>query len=143
MKWFPIVLVLLGNVVYQIGQRAIPREANAVVATLAAYLVAVVGTLLTIPLLARGVSFSSSWQTLNWSTVLVGIGIVAIEIGYLLVYRAGWEISSASLVANAMLAVVLLLIGAIAFREPITTARAAGIVLCLAGLWLVARPASA
>jgi drug/metabolite transporter (DMT)-like permease len=143
MKWFPIVLVLLGNVVYQIGQRAIPREANAVVATLAAYLVAVIGTLLTIPILARGVSFSSSWQVLNWSTVLVGIGIVGVEIGYLLVYRAGWQISDASLVANAMLAVVLLLIGAIAFKEPITTARAAGIVLCLAGLWLVARPASA
>jgi drug/metabolite transporter (DMT)-like permease len=140
MKWFSIILVLLGNVVYHLGQRAIPREANAVVATLAAYLVAVVGTLLTIPLLARGLSvssFATSWQSLNWSTVLVGVGIVGVEIGYLLVYRAGWQISNASLVANAMLAVVLLLIGAMAFREPITMARAAGLVLCLAGLWLV------
>jgi drug/metabolite transporter (DMT)-like permease len=142
MKWFSIILVLVGNIVYHLGQRAIPREANAVVATLAAYLVATVGTLLTIPLLARGVSFTGAWRALNGSTVLVGLGIVAVEIGYLLVYRAGWEISNASLVANAMLAVILLLIGAIAFREPITTARAAGLVLCLAGLWLVARPAT-
>jgi drug/metabolite transporter (DMT)-like permease len=139
-------MVLIGNIVYHLGQRAIPREANAVVATLAAYLVAVIGTLLTIPLFARDLSMStvaSSWRSLNASTLLVGGGIVAVELGYLLVYRAGWAISTASLVANAMLAVTLLLIGAAFFREPITMARASGLVLCLVGLWLIARPAAA
>ncbi len=33
-------------------------------------------------------------------------------------------------------------VGAVAFREPLTMARAAGVLLCLAGLWLVARPAT-
>jgi drug/metabolite transporter (DMT)-like permease len=144
-KWFSIAMVLVGNIVYHLGQRAIPREANAVVATLAAYLVAVVGTLLTIPFFARDLSmatFASSWRSLNASTLMVGAGIVAVELGYLLVYRAGWAISTASLVANAMLAVALLLIGATFFRDPITVARACGLVLCLAGLWLIARPAS-
>ena len=91
MVW-PIALVVLGNVLYHLGQRAIPRDANAVVATLAAYLVAIVGTFATIPLLARGVQLSSAWRLLNWSTVLVGLGIVGVELGFLLAYRAGWVI---------------------------------------------------
>jgi uncharacterized membrane protein len=141
MLWFSLALVVVGNVIYQLGQRAIPRDANPVVATLAAYVVAMVVTLGTIPFFARGVALGSAWQKLNGSTILVGVGAVVIELGFLLVYRAGWGISTAPLLANSIVALVLLGIGAVAFREPITMARAAGIVLCLAGLWLVARPA--
>lgn len=139
MAWLPIALVVLGNVIYHLGQRAIPREANAVVATLAAYIVAFVATLATIPVLARGVSFGTAWQMLNASTVLVGLGIVAVELGFLLAYRAGWQLSNASLAANACLAVVLLALGALVFREPVSAGRLCGVALCLCGLWLVTR----
>lgn len=140
MAWLSIVLVVLGNVVYHIGQRAIPREANPVVATLAAYVVAMVATLATIPFMARGVAFGSAWRTLNSSTLLVGTGIVAVELGFLLAYRSGWAISNASLTANALLAVVLLALGALVFREPVSFGRVVGVALCLGGLWLVTRP---
>ena len=140
MAWLSIALVVLGNVVYHLGQRAIPREANPVVATLAAYLVALVATVATIPLLARGVPLGPAWRTLNGSTVLVGIGIVAVEIGFLLAYRAGWGLSNASITANATVAVMLLGLGVLVFQEPISLARLSGVGLCLAGLWAMTRP---
>ena len=139
MTWLSIALVVLGNVVYHLGQRAIPRDANPVVATVAAYLVAIVATLATIPLLARGTSLTTAWRVLNRSTVLVGTGIVAVEIGFLLAYRSGWTLGNASLVANATVAVALLGLGVLVFREPVTLTRLSGVGLCLAGLWLVAR----
>lgn len=142
MKWASIALIVVCTVIYQLGQRSIPSQANALVATVGAYVIAMVGAIAMIPFLARDVSLATSWRTLNGGTILVGLGALGIEIGYLLAYRAGWVISSASLMANAMVAVALLLIGAVAFSEHITVSRAAGIVLCLAGLWLVARPAS-
>ncbi len=138
MAW-PIAVVILGNVLYHLGQRAIPREANAVVATLAAYLVAMIGTIATIPLLARDVQLSSAWRLLNWSTVLVGIGIVGVELGFLLAYRAGWVLGNASLTANVCVAVILLAVGALMFREPLSASRLAGVAVCLFGLWLVTR----
>lgn len=139
MAWLSIALVVLGNVVYHLGQRAIPRDANPVVATLAAYLVAIVATLATIPLLARGTPLTTAWRVLNWSTVLVGTGIVAVEIGFLIVYRSGWTLGNASLVANATVAVALLGLGVLVFREPVSLTRLSGVGLCLAGLWLVTR----
>lgn len=139
MAWLSIALVVLGNVVYHLGQRAIPRDANPVVATLAAYLVAIVATLATIPLLARGTPLTTAWRVLNWSTVLVGTGIVAVEIGFLIAYRSGWTLGNASLVANATVAVALLGLGVLVFREPVSLTRLSGVGLCLAGLWLVTR----
>lgn len=140
MAFVAIALVVLGNLVYHLGQRAIPREANAVVATLAAYVVARLATLAMVPVLARGVALGSAWRTLNASTLAVGVGIVAIELGFLLAYRAGLVISTASITANAAVAVLLLLVGALAFKEPVTLARVAGIGFCLVGLWLITRP---
>ena len=140
MAFLAIALVILGNLVYHLGQRAIPREANAVVATLAAYVVARLATLAMVPVLARGVALGSAWRTLNASTLAVGVGIVAIELGFLLAYRAGLVISTASITANAAVAVLLLLVGALAFKEPVTLARVAGIGFCLVGLWLITRP---
>jgi drug/metabolite transporter (DMT)-like permease len=137
--FWPIAIVILGNVLYHLGQRAIPREANAVVATLAAYVVAMIATFATIPLLARDVQLASAWRTLNWSTVLVGIGIVGVELGFLLAYRAGWVLGNASLTANVCVAVILLAVGALFFREPLTLTRLTGVAVCLFGLWLVTR----
>ena len=143
MRWAPIALVVCSTVIYQLGQRAIPALSNALVATVGAYVVAMSGALALMPFLARGMTAETSWRSLNYGTLLVGLGALGIEIGFLLAYRAGWAISNVSMTANAMVAVALLLIGAIAFREPITAARGAGIALCLAGLWLVTRPTSA
>lgn len=139
MAWFAIALVLVGNVVYHLGLKAVPREANPAVATLAAYLIATAATAATLPALARDVSLVSGFRVLNWSTVVVGVAIVAIELGYLLAYRAGWTLSTASVTANVSLAVVLLGIGTVAFREPWSLSRVAGVGFCVIGLWLVNR----
>lgn len=140
MAWLSIGLVVVGNVIYHLGQRRIPAAANPIVATFAAYLVALVVTAACLPLLAADVPLRAAWRNLNATTVLVGLGAVLIEIGFLLAYRAGWLLSNASLTANVLVAVILLAIGALFLNEQLTPARAGGVGLCLVGLWLLARP---
>ena len=62
-----------------------------------------------------------------------------IELGFLLIYRAAWPVSIASVMMNGIVAVLLLPIGAALFGEPITAVRVAGVVLCLLGLSLLQR----
>ncbi|HPF61102.1 MAG: hypothetical protein KC544_05320 [Gemmatimonadetes bacterium] len=139
MAWLAILLVIAGNVIYHLGQRAIPRDADPVVATLGAYLVAIVVTLVTVPFLAAEGAVRGGWRALNASTLAVGAGIVAIELGFLLAYRAGWRLSTASITANATVALVLVGVGAVVYREALTPGRLTGIGLCVVGLWLVTR----
>ncbi len=135
-----ILLVVMGNIVYHLGQRAIPRDANPVIATLAAYGVAMVASLLLLPFLAPHTPILPALRSLNYTTLLVGTGIVAIELGFLLAYRAGWPLSSASLVANLCVAVVFLGLGVVAFREAWSVSRSVGLGCCMLGLWLINRP---
>lgn len=135
-----ILLVIIGNVVYHLGQRAIPRDAHPLIANLAAYLVAIVLTLVLLPFCAPNIAVMPTLRGLNWSTLLVGAGILAIELGFLMAYRAGWPLSSASMVANLCVAVIFLGIGVIAFKEDWSLTRTAGLGCCMLGLWLINRP---
>ena len=64
---------------------------------------------------------------------------MGLEIGYILLYRAGWKISSGALVANICLAFILIVIGALLYKEQITLRQVLGIGFCVVGLVLVSK----
>lgn len=137
MRILPIVLIVAGNVVYHLGQKTMPAAAPALAATLVAYAVASLACIVCVPFFAPDLTLAAVRTTMHWSPVLVGVGAFAIEVGFLLAYRAGWELSVASLSVNVVLALVLLPIGVIAFREAWSLQRGLGLLLCLGGLWLL------
>jgi len=139
MRWLPLVLVLLGNLAYHLGQKRVPAGAHALVATLTMYVVGTATCLVLLPLVPPLPTRASAAAALSWSVALAGVGIVAIEVGFLLAYRQGWGISSAALTATSLLALLLLPIGVLVFHEAWSPSRLLGFALCVAGLWLVER----
>jgi drug/metabolite transporter (DMT)-like permease len=99
-----------------------------------------VAAVLTLPLLlffpVNG-SLGEEIQKLNWAVYGVAASIVMIEIGFLLAYRAGAELSSAAVLTASVVAVSTLVIGAVFFRESLSVVKVAGIALCLAGIGLM------
>jgi uncharacterized membrane protein len=69
----------------------------------------------------------------------LGIAIVGLEFGYICIYRAGWKIGVASLVANISLACVLLLVGLFVYKEVITLKQLLGMGICAIGLMLIVK----
>ncbi|HEV8661075.1 MAG TPA: hypothetical protein VGS96_20930 [Thermoanaerobaculia bacterium] len=55
--------------------------------------------------------------------VAIGLAIVAIDLGFLLAYRAGWRISTASVAANTTAALILLPTGQSTARRRAARAR--------------------
>lgn len=102
-----------------------------------AYLVGITACLLMLPFLEPGWSVSSARPAFSWSAVMIGLGAAAIEIGFLLAYRGGWPISSASLVALSAVAIILLPIGVRFFAESWDWSRTLGLLFCLVGLWFL------
>lgn len=140
MHWIPIALVVLGGVAYHLGQKQIPAAAHPLVAALGMYGIAALACLLLLPVASPAPSRATATASLHWSVALVGVGIVGIEVGFLLAYRAGWELSSASVTVTSLVALVLVPLGVVLFREAWSLSRLLGFVLCVAGLWLVQRP---
>lgn len=56
---------------------------------------------------------------------------------YLLLYRAGWEISLAPLMVNVSAALILIALGVGLYNESLTIKQGIGIIFCLIGFFLV------
>lgn len=69
----------------------------------------------------------------------MGLSIVALELGYLFVYRAGWKVGMGSLVANVGLACVLLVIGFVFFKESFSARQLVGMGICVLGIFLITK----
>lgn len=134
---FSIVLIVLSNVVYNICQKSTPPNANPFLALLVTYLTAALLTLAVLVFSKTEKGFWQSLQDLNWTSIVLGIAIVGLELGYLMAYRAGWNISVGSLVANIALAIILIPIGVLFFQEGFGLNKMLGVAFCIVGLVLI------
>lgn len=130
---WPIALVVLSNVVYQICAKSVPDEINPFASLTVTYLTGAAASLLLFLLLGGG-SLTEEYSRLNGVPFLLGVAVVGLEAGYIYAYKAGWPVSAASIVQSAFLAAALVLVGAWLYREPVTWNKLVGIAFCMIGL---------
>ena len=133
---FPLLLAIAGTVTYHLAQKAVPEDASPFGVIALAYLVGFVCALGA--LLASGGAGTETARMAWKPAVVLGLGALVIEVGYLLAYRAGWPISTVSLIANVAVAAILLGVGIFVYRETLTLAQWSGVALCVVGLGLIA-----
>lgn len=134
---FSILLIIASNVVYNIVQKSTPSKANPFLTLLITYLTAAIITLIMFLVNRTGKGLIASLKELNWTSIVLGVAIVGLEFGYLLAYRAGWKISVGSLVANIALAVILIPIGVLFYKEGFEVNKILGAIFCIIGLVLI------
>ncbi len=134
-----MVLAIVATTVYHLFTRSIPAGVHPLVSIIITYLTAILICLALLPFFPLDASLGESLRRVNWASFAVGLAIVGIEMGFLLAYRAGWNISLAALIANVAVTVILLPVGLLAFKERLTSGQVIGMVLCVAGLILVNR----
>ena len=136
---WPIILVVLSNVFYHICAKSTPSDMHPLASVTVTYLVGAAASAILYFILNKGGNLVKEYEKLNWAPFVLGIVIVGLEVGSIYVYRAGWTISTASIVENGILAVVLMAVGYMVYHETVTVTKLIGMVVCLAGLYLINR----
>lgn len=137
--YLPILLILLANIIYNLCTKLMPSGTNPFLSLVVTYLCAAALTALlyvTVPYSGTR-TLSEDLHSLNWTGFALGFAIVGLEFGYILAYRMGWNISVCSATTNIMLALVLVPIGILFFKDNFTLTKAIGMILCIAGLFLL------
>ena len=132
-----IALTILSNVLYHLFQKVIPGNVNPLLSLAVTYLVAAIATLLLLPLFPVQGTLGAELRKINWASVGLGAVIVGLELGFLLAYRAGWDLSLANLVSNTTVALLLIPFGLLLFKEQLSLVNILGVILAIAGLVLV------
>jgi multidrug transporter EmrE-like cation transporter len=133
----PLVLTISGGLLYHVAAKSLPKTVEPLLVLVVAYgtalAVSVVAYVLSPPLAGPGPS-TRPWHL---ALPLVGLGAVLIELGYVLAYRAAWPVSTASVLTNGVVAMLLVPIGILVFGDSLTIANLIGLALCVVGLALL------
>mgnify|MGYP000971952626 CR=1 FL=1 len=134
---WPLALVVLSNVFYQICAKSVPGEMNPLASLTITYVIGAIVSLVLYFALSKDANIVHEYSKVNWAPFVLGFSIVGLEVGYIYAYKVGWPVSTAQIVQASALAVILIFVGYILYRESITWNKIAGIIVCLAGLGLI------
>lgn len=135
--FWPIALVVLSNVVYQICAKSAPEGMNPFASLTVTYLIGAVASAILFLVTNPGGGLFKEFGKINWSPFVLGIVIVGLEAGFIYAYKAGWQISTASIAQSAVLAVALIFVGFLLYHETLTWNKLVGVGICLIGLVII------
>lgn len=134
-----LVLAIVATAAYHVVLKLTPATVNPLVSLAVTY--ALVTALFTAAawLAPDGAPLRESLRQVNWTALALAGTIVGLDLGFLLLYRSGFEVSLGQIVTQAAAAMLLIVAGMALFRERLSPSNVAGIALCIAGLWLISR----
>ena len=145
----PLLLALglacVGNVLYHLAQKLVPATVRPMAVLMVAYALAFLLSALALVLwqpagqpLRQAFAGLGSGPGLRVALVL-GLGVLLIEAGFLLAYRAGGSLQWSGVAVNGLSALVLVPVAVGLFRESFSLPKVLGIAMVLGGLALLTR----
>lgn len=131
--YFSISLAIASSALYHFVAKSTPANVNFTVSLLVTYAVAFVVTLFTFFVFPTK-DVLAELKQLNWASIGLAIAIVGIEFGFLLTYRAGWNLGIAAVLVNVVASLILVPVAILVFKDKISWINIAGIFICLVGL---------
>lgn len=134
---WPLALVVVSNTLYQVCSKSTPADISPFAALSVTYLIGCVSCLVLYFALSKNGDLIREYSKLSWSSIVLGIVIVGLEVGSIFAYKAGWKINTFSITQGSLYAIALLFVGFLFFGEQLTWNKIAGMLICVCGLAVI------
>ncbi len=135
--YMPIAIIVISNIFYNICAKSTPENLDPFASLTITYLVGALVSGILYFAFNHGGNLIAEYRNLNWSPWILGIAIVGLEAGAILMYRIGWNISVGQLVHSVLLAICLIIIGIVFYKEQLSISKISGILICIVGLFFI------
>lgn len=132
-------ITIAAAVSYHVVMKLTPSGANPYLSLIVTYLAGTVALGVMYAVLPGAAPLRTALSQLNWTAPVLGVAVVTIDIGYLMIYRTGFDVSLGLLVTQSAAALLLVVIGVAYFSEKLSLVNIGGIAMCVLGLWLINR----
>lgn len=138
--WLFLLLAAVGSSVYHIGQKSLYSvPANPMLILSLYYAAAFALSIVLMPLFGRAGLAEAVGLAANWRVWLVALGILMIELGFLLAYQSGGSAQWSGVAVNGAAALLLIPVSLLFFQEQFSWHKILGIVLTLSGMYFLVK----
>ena len=134
-----LVIAISATVAYHVVLKVTPVAANPFLTLAVSYGTGALVFLALYATLPGGTVVRPGLQGINWTALALVAAVVLLDLGFLMLYRAGFDISLGQLITQSVAALVLVAVGVAFFQERLTAVNLGGIALCIVGLWMINR----
>lgn len=135
--YWPIALVVGSNVLYHICAKSTPERLDPFAALTLTYIIGAIISTVCYFAFNPGTNILDQTHHVNWVPFVLGVAIVGLEVGNIYMYKVGWNINTGSMVQSVILAIALIIVGFLLYKEAITFNKVIGIAICLIGLYFI------
>lgn len=130
-------VAIAATVAYHVVLKLTPAGANPYLSLAVTYTMTTVVFALAYVVMPGPVGLRAAFGELNWTALALGFVVVFLDFGFFMLYRGGFDVSLGQLITQSAGALILLLLGVAFFAEKLSLINIGGILLCIAGLWLI------
>lgn len=137
MFYLSAIVAVTGAVGYQYFVKRIPETLNPIVSIMCMYIVVLVQGTALLPFSSAEGGIRNQIRQLSWIQIALAISVLMVELGFLLMYRYGWSLSTGNLVTGVFVNIILVGLGVALLGEKMSFTNAIGIVFSILGVALI------
>ena len=137
MFYISAMIAIVGAVTYQFFVKRVPASINPIVSLIGTYLAVLVLSVTLLPFFPAEGGLLKHVRKLSWVQLAVAASVFLLELGFLLMYRAGWDLSTGNLVTSVIVNLILLGLGFAILEEELSLINIAGAILSIIGVALI------
>ena len=137
MFYLSAAIAIVGAASYQFFVKRVPAGIHPIVSIIGLYIAALVISLFLLPLFPAEGGLLKHFRQLSWVQLAMAAAVCLMEVGFLLMYRYGWNLSTGNIVTGVFINILLVALGVVLLREKISLINAIGIALSILGVALI------
>lgn len=137
MFFISAAIAIVGAVAYQFFVKRVPGSINPIVSVMGLYTAVLVISTVLLALFPPEGGLLSHVRQLSWVQIILAVAVIFMELGFLLMYRYGWNLSTGNLVTGVIVNVVLVALGTLLLGEKVNLVNWIGIALSILGVALI------
>jgi drug/metabolite transporter (DMT)-like permease len=137
MFYISACVAIVGAVGYQYFVKRVPESLNPIVSVIAMYVAVLALGVILLPLFPADGGFLHHFRKLSWIQLALAVSVLMIELGFLMMYRYGWNLSTGNLVTGVVVNLILVGLGVTLLGETVSIINAIGIAFCILGVALI------
>jgi drug/metabolite transporter (DMT)-like permease len=137
MYYISACVAITGAVGYQYFVKRVPVSLNPIVSVIGMYVAVLALGVVLLPLFPPDGGLRHHLRQLSWIQLALAVSVMMIELGFLMMYRYGWNLSTGNLVTGVFINLVLVGLGVTLLGEKVNLVNAIGIAFCILGVALI------
>lgn len=135
-------LAIIGTIAYHNFIKMIPDEIDPIISVIAIYVFVMIISAVIFPFFVERSAIMGNIRLIDWTQFGVACAVVCMELGFLMMYRTGWDLSVGNVITGVVINIILLAIGYMLLKEVLSPINVAGVVLSIVGVALISYRAS-